>query len=109
MDVRVFSKGVSDTIREGIPSILITVCVAAVIMLGLLQTEASGRAEGRRLLEEGITNAVVRHYAIEGSYPGSISFVEDSYGIHIDRTRYAVFYRVLAPNIMPDITVVELK
>ena len=108
MDVRVFSKGALDTLVEGLPSILLTVCIAAVIMLGLWQTEISGRAEGRRLLEESLTDAVVRHYAIEGSYPGSISFVEDSYGIHIDRTRYAVFYRVLAPNLMPGITVVEL-
>ena len=108
MDVKVFRNSIWGTLRAGLPVILFALAMAAVVVVGLLHIEASGRAEGRLLLEESIKTSVVRHYAIEGSYPGSISIVEDNYGIHIDRTRYAVFYDVAAPNMMPRITVVEL-
>ena len=109
MNVRVFSNSLSDSLRTVLPQILFVLAVTAVIMFGLLHIEVSGRAEGRLILEESIKNAVVRHYAIEGSYPASISIIEDHYGVHIDRTRYAVFYNVFARNMMPGITVVELK
>ena len=109
MDVKVFKSSVLDTMRAGLPTTLFILAIASVIIFGLFQVEASGRAEGRLLLEDSIKNSVIRHYAIEGSYPGGISVIEEYYGVHIDRTRYAVFYNAFAPNIMPSITVVELK
>ncbi|MCL2057184.1 MAG: hypothetical protein FWH02_08225 [Oscillospiraceae bacterium] len=109
MEVRVFRRGIFDFLRDTLPMLAFTGIVAAAVMLGLWQAENSSKAEGRRLLEEGIKNAVVRHYAIEGSYPESLSLIEEKYGIFIDRAGYNVFYRVIAPNIMPDITVVELS
>jgi len=108
MKVKVFKNATIDILRENLLPMLILLAVSLVIIMGLRQTEASGRAEGRRLLEEGITYAVVRNYAIEGYYPPSITYIEERYGIFIDRERYAVFYNVFASNMMPRITVVEL-
>ena len=109
MEVRVFRKSAAGVFFEILPAIIFTLAIAAVVVLGLWQTEVSSRAEGRRLLEESIKNAVVRHYAVEGSYPVDISLVEEDYGIYIDRTRYAVFYRVWGSNVMPDVEVTELR
>ncbi|MCL2004151.1 MAG: hypothetical protein FWG72_09150 [Oscillospiraceae bacterium] len=108
MNAKVFRSGALETLRGGLSAIFFTLSVAAVIVFGLWQTEVSSRAEGRRLLEDGVKNAVVRHYAVEGSYPASLAFIEERYGVYVDRTRYAVFYEIFAPNIMPEITVVEL-
>ena len=108
MKIRVFKSNTLDLLRSGLPVIVLTLPIAAVIMFGLWQVEVTSREDGRRLLEESLKNAVVRHYAVEGSYPSRISVIEDYYGVYIDRTRYAVFYEVFAPNIMPEITVLEL-
>ena len=48
-------------------------------------------------------------YAIEGRYPPSVEYLEEHYGIQIDRERYNVFYSGFASNIMPDITVIPAK
>ena len=109
MRVRVFKSGAMDFIKGGFSGIVLTLPLAAVILFGLWQLDVSGRADGRRLLETSVNNAVVRHYALEGSYPTSISVVEERYGVYIDRTRYAVIYRIHAPNIMPEITVIETR
>ena len=46
-------------------------------------------------------------YAAEGVYPPTLEYMEEHYGIQIDRQRYTVHYEVFASNIMPDITVLE--
>ena len=46
-------------------------------------------------------------YAIEGSYPATIDYVEQHYGLQIDHDRYDVFYEIFAENVMPEITVIE--
>ena len=109
MNNKVFKKGARDIIRDGLLPMLFTLAVLVMIVFGLGQTEASGREEGRRLLEESVRDAVIRSYAVKGRYPATIDYIEENYGIYIDRTRYAVHYRAFAPNRMPDITVVELQ
>lgn len=64
-------------------------------------------AEGRRQLEDTIRRDVVTCYATEGVYPPSIAYLEQHYGLQIDRKHYTVDYDIFADNLMPDITVLE--
>lgn len=66
------------------------------------------RDEGRRQLEDAVRRAAVACYASEGIYPPNVAYLEEHYGIQIDRERYAVMYDVFASNLMPDVTVLEL-
>ena len=109
MNINVFKHNVRDIACDYLMPALFLIIISAVVITALWQTEASGRAEGRRLLEDGIKNAVVRHYAVEGRYPADIAIIEERYGVYIDRSRYAVFYEVFAPNIMPAVKVVTLQ
>ena len=104
----VFKESAFDTIRGGLVPVVFTLLVIAAAVVGLRKTEISSRAEGLRLLEESVMRAAVQCYAIEGSYPESIAYIEKRYGVYIDRTRYAVHYEIFASNILPDITVVQL-
>lgn len=71
----------------------------------------SGKAdtEGTETLRSAIRRASVQCYAIEGRYPPSVQYLEDNYGILIDRERYHVFYNGFASNVMPEITVIEAE
>jgi hypothetical protein len=60
-------------------------------------------------LENAIKNAAVSCYAIEGSYPPSIAYLVENYGIQIDTNRFTVKYELFASNLMPDITVLINK
>ena len=107
MKKNIFRKSAWDVFRSALVPILFTLVVAGMIVFGLHQTEESSRAEGRRVLEDSIRRAVVINYAIEGTYPASIDYLTEKYGIHIDE-RYLVHYSIFASNIMPDIAVIEL-
>jgi hypothetical protein len=69
---------------------------------------ADRRAEGKAQLEEVLRRTAVSCYAAEGVYPPSLEYMIEHYGIRIDEARYQVDYRVIASNLMPDITVLEL-
>ena len=94
--------------RSAALPVLFTLAVVGLIATGLSQTSDSSRAEGLRVLEESILRATVKCYAIEGRYPDNVSYIEKNYGVRVDRTKYAVHYEIIASNLFPEITVIEL-
>ena len=81
--------------------------VIAVFLNGVLSMSGRMDREGEETLRSAIARASVQCYAIEGRYPPSVQYLEENYGIRIDRERFYVFYEGFASNIMPDITVIS--
>ena len=59
--------------------------------------------ERRQNLEEAVQSGITGCYALEGRYPPSIEYLEEKYGLQIDRTSFYVDYRPIAANIRPDV------
>lgn len=108
MKKRVFKKTTLSGLGSVISTSLLTVAVMAMMMYGLNQTEKSSRSEGLRILDESLRRAVAACYAVEGSYPDSIDYITEHYGVYIDTSRYSVYYDVFASNMLPEITVIVL-
>jgi hypothetical protein len=89
--------------------LLLTAATLAAVSYGLFITEQAGRAEGVKLLEESIRSAVIKCYAVEGRYPGSLEYIENNYGVYIDKNRYFVDYDIFASNIAPYIRVIDIS
>lgn len=86
------------------------VVVLTVALLFFTALSEIGRGQGeeaKQQLEEALRRASVSCYATEGIYPPTLEYLEDHYGIQVDRDRYTVHYQVFATNVMPDITVLE--
>lgn len=60
------------------------------------------------LTQQAVTRAVLQCYALEGSYPPDLSYLEHHYGIFIDKSRFFVDYQYIAANLPPDITVIPI-
>lgn len=107
MDMRrtVFKKSALASLRVVAFPMLLTLVMLVAVIIGLRRTESSGRDEALRILEDGIRRAVVQCYVVEGRYPESIAYIEERYGVYIDKSRYVVHYTVFASNVMPEITV----
>ena len=81
-----------------------SLAVVLFVSSALTFSKRSGE-RGAETLRDAIRRASVQCYAIEGRYPPSVEYLEENYGIKIDRNRYDVFYSGFASNFMPDITV----
>lgn len=86
--------------------------VAAVLVVLTFLTGLSNLTQGRAQedqaqLEEVLRRSAVACYAAEGIYPPDLAYLEEHYGVQIDKERYTVIYEVFASNLMPDITILE--
>ncbi|MCL2499506.1 MAG: hypothetical protein FWE90_04120 [Defluviitaleaceae bacterium] len=109
MRIRTFKRNTVQTLLSAVAPILLTLAVVLAVTFGMRQADESSRSEGARFLEESILRAAVHSYATSGQYPENLAYIIQNYGIHIDRTRYAVHYTIIASNILPDITVITLN
>lgn len=56
-------------------------------------------------IRQAILDACVQCYALEGSYPPSLEYLEEHYGLILDRERYFFYYEVFASNVLPTVEV----
>ncbi|MCH5348772.1 MAG: hypothetical protein J1E40_05565 [Oscillospiraceae bacterium] len=54
-----------------------------------------------------IMNSASLCYSIEGEYPVNIEYLEENYGVNIDRDKYVVHYEYFGANIRPTVTIME--
>jgi hypothetical protein len=87
---------------------LAAVILAAVIAVYAIFTVvvANAREQGAASLRNAILDSANQCCAVEGSYPTSLSHLEESYGLRVNTTDYVITYEVYAANVMPSVVVV---
>ena len=79
--------------------------LVGVFAVGALSFAGKAGQKGEESLRRAVTRASVQCYDIEGRYPPSVEYLEENYGVRIDRDRYNVFYNGFASNVMPEIVI----
>lgn len=88
----------------------LVIAAALLVFAAAVNSLDSGRdEENLRQLEAALHRACVACYATEGVYPPDVEYLKDRYGIQVDEAHYKVDYQIFAKNLMPSITVLELK
>ena len=54
-------------------------------------------------VQTSVKQAVIHCYALEGSYPPNLEYLQQNYGLILDKSRYVYDYRVFASNIAPEV------
>lgn len=86
---------------------VLMMAAVSILLISVGNVSERQQAESLKQMEDAIHKAVLNCYAIEGSYPATIEYVEEHYGLQIDHEKYDVFYEVFAQNLMPEVTVLE--
>lgn len=73
---------------------------------GIHTVDSSTAAEQAKSLEQAIRRSVVQCYCVEGTYPPSLDYLKEHYGVHYDSEAFFVDYNSIGSNIMPDITII---
>lgn len=81
--------------------------VGIILFFTISITNASKEIDDNEIitLRKSIDKAVINCYAIEGAYPESLEYIEENYGVVIDRDKFIVIYEVLGPNVLPNVIV----
>lgn len=92
----------------GIKKYLFIVLVIAIVVGIWWFASSLGKShdeEKIKLVQEAVVRATVQCYSLEGRYPMSLEYLEENYGLTLDRSKYVYFYNVIGVNMMPDIRV----
>jgi hypothetical protein len=87
---------------------LVFALLAVVFLVALVSTSRRSSARETEMVSAAISRAIVTCYAVEGKYPPSIDYLYENYGVSVDESRYAVYYDVVAANLMPSVQVTRI-
>lgn len=92
--------------RVGIGISLLLMVIIALMVFGSMDNSLRGASEeSLQQKEEAIRRAAVQAYALEGSYPPDLDYLETHYGLILNREAYFYHYEIIGSNIMPQIGV----
>lgn len=84
--------------------LVFAVCVAVAALL-YLDAASSASTQSEQAIRQAILDSAKQCAAIEGSYPSSPAYLEEKYGLSVNRKDYVITYEVFASNVMPEVTV----
>ena len=98
--------------KRFLKNLLMPLAALAVVIFFAAALEGLDRGQAEKgldQLETALRRVCVSCYATEGVYPPTLEYLQEHYGVQIDRRRYKVYYEVFAENLMPNITVLAVK
>ncbi len=93
--------------RDLLITILIFCTVLGLFWYGFTSTFQANSAEKLQITRTAVQKSIVNCYAVEGTYPPNIKYLEDHYGIVIDHSKYIVNYELAGSNVMPSVEILE--
>lgn len=88
-------------------SIALFLAIFVLFFVGIRSFSASSAARQKDNLENALNRSITYCYATEGSYPESLAYIKEHYGLHYDEKRFFVDYKISGSNIFPDVTIIE--
>lgn len=90
-------------------SILISFVVIGFIIYWILQVDDMNTQKQYDSLETALMHDIVHCYAVEGTYPPSLDYIIEHYGLIYDQSLFYVDYQPIGSNIYPDYEIIVLK
>lgn len=94
-------------------SVLITIIIitiAAVIVFAAIGDYKNSYDEKKTEdIRDTVLTYVAECYALEGRYPEDLEYLEDNYGLVLDKDKYVYHYLMFASNFLPDVKVIPIN
>lgn len=84
---------------------VVVVVACVLVCFGYSAVRANARAQGAKALRDSILASARQCCAIEGSYPSSLEYLEQHYGLTINHNDYVISYECFAGNVVPSVVV----
>ena len=81
--------------------VVIAVALAFIVSFAI----QSLKLQGAEALRQSIITSANQCCAIEGAYPSSLKYLEERYGLIVNKSDYIVTYEVFAENVAPTVRV----
>lgn len=98
---------------KSIASIILIVVLAVFIIYCVWYAadmlQRSQDQEALAATENAIIKSAVQCYALEGQYPTGLAYLEENYGLTLNREKYVYHYESIGANMVPVVKVYPLS
>lgn len=104
-----FSKRhfIIDFFRKIRISFILFLVLFFVFLYGLNNVSKSTHKRQAESLYNAINRSIIHCYCVEGTYPPSLSYLKEHYGLTYDESQFMVDYMPIGSNMKPDVTIIE--
>jgi hypothetical protein len=85
--------------------LVVFVCMVVIAVTGITGMRSRNSEQQLVVQKKAIERAAVLCYAMEGFYPPGMEYLEEKYGLIVDRDKFIVSYRTFGSNIRPEVSV----
>lgn len=105
---RFTNKGWRDSLQSSVPlPLLLFIIVILLFLYGINQVSGSQVMDEQKYLENALMRDISHCYAIEGTYPPSLQYMKEHYGLTYDSEKYIVNYEYIGSNVLPSYRIIE--
>ncbi|MBE5997745.1 MAG: hypothetical protein E7240_10525 [Lachnospiraceae bacterium] len=90
------------------PVVLILVLIIAISAFAAGGFDRKLNEEGAAAIEDAVRRSALQCYAVEGVYPPDLAYLEENYGLQVNKKDYYITYDAFASNVAPDV-IVQVK
>ena len=89
-----------------LPPVLLAIIIIAFVFFSNTISD-SNESGNYTLLKNALNRCIKQCDALEGSYPPSLSYLVENYGLLYNSEQYFIDYQYIGSNLRPDVTIIE--
>lgn len=93
--------------RKFLLSACFFILVVGIFYRGIGSISSGTRERQKESLENALNRSITYCYTVEGTYPESLDYLIENYGLIYDEDIFFVDYQLAGSNILPDVTIIE--
>ena len=101
-----YTKKKRGSVTAFLPILLFTLLLSSFVLFSN-SFLATNLQQEKQILQNALERSIIQCYALEGSYPVSLHYLEEHYGLTYNKEHFLVDYQYIGSNLYPDITIIE--
>ena len=86
--------------------VILAIIVCGIVLYAVFHTTEKDIADRESAIQETIQERALQCYVIENAYPESLAYLEENYGLVVNKKDYLIVYQLYAENQPPMIKVI---
>ncbi|MGN0473426.1 MAG: hypothetical protein ACI4F8_11325 [Lachnospiraceae bacterium] len=87
-------------------SVIVFAALIIVFLWGISSVSRTTSDKQTESLANALRRSIIHCYCVEGTYPPSLEYLTDHYGLIYDDKQFYIDYVAYGSNIMPDVTII---
>ena len=86
--------------------VLIALILVCGVLFSVTRTDEADRQAQADSIREAVRERALQCFIIENAYPESLAYLEENYGLTVNKKDFQIIYTPFAENLPPDIRVI---